>query len=427
MRLKYALLSGTIVSAAFIGGAMPAHAAQIDVAESHATGRGIVLVPKSNVARPEDRGLRAHTNFEVFVPNEPFAAKANATGSPYPGYYYAETPASLACAYKLVTVVTGCDPYTVTTVPTKGSKAIAIVDAYDAPNAMADLTTFSQQFGLKVPTSSTFKVVYASGTEPSYNEDWEGEESLDIEWAHAMAPGATIYLVEAASSSNSDLYAAEVVAAKLVNAAGGGEVSNSWGGDEFSGEASSDSTFVYSKVVFFASTGDQWGLEYPSVSPNVVAVGGTSIARSTNGHLSGEYPWTEVGEGGEGVGLAVYEPRPSFQSSVSSVVGTHRGVPDIVADADPYTSPVWVYISNQGGWNLIGGTSAASPIIAGITNASGIFHSNTASEEALIYASNGTKLSASTHGYCGFYDEYVSNSTYSLCMGEGSPRGYGGE
>ena len=95
---------------------------------------------------------------------------------------------------------------------------IALVDAYDAPNAASDLAKFSIQFGL--PTAN-FQVVYASGKKPAYDIGWELEASLDVEWAHAMAPNARIVLVEAASSNYTDLMIAEDMASKMVNAAGG--------------------------------------------------------------------------------------------------------------------------------------------------------------------------------------------------------------
>src|SRR5208282_5507288 len=121
----------------------------------------------------------------------------------------------------LVKTVTGCNPNTVATNPSGGAKMIAIVDAYDAPNAARDLAAFSTQFGLP---AANFQTVYASGAKPAWDPGWEFEESLDVQWAHAMAPGAKIVLVEAASNSFSDLMKAEDVASAMVNAAGGGEV-----------------------------------------------------------------------------------------------------------------------------------------------------------------------------------------------------------
>ena len=125
--------------------------------------------------------------------------------------------------------------------PSGGSRAIAIVDAYHYATAASDLSVFSNQFGLP---QANFQVVYANGRQPPVNADWNIEEALDIEWAHAMAPDAKIYLVEAASTNFTDLLRAVSVANSLVSSAGGGEVSMSWGGSEFSGETSYDFYFT---------------------------------------------------------------------------------------------------------------------------------------------------------------------------------------
>ena len=109
---------------------------------------------------------------------------------------------------------------------------------------------------------------------------WELEEALDIEYAHAMAPNATLYLVEAASDSLSSLLAAVDKASQLVAKAGGGQVSMSWGSAEFSGQTSFDLHFLTQNVVYFASSGDSPGTSWPATSANVVAVGGVSISRS---------------------------------------------------------------------------------------------------------------------------------------------------
>ena len=249
--------------------------------------KGTIIIPSSSIEKPGDVGKRAHTNIRMFVPAGGFtAAQPLAVGPPYSGYFY-ETPASIGCIYKLTKAVAGCNPNSVTLNPTGGSKAIAIVDAYDDPGAASDLAYFSTQFGLTAPT---FSVVYASGSKPAGNSGWELEESLDIEWAHAMAPSAKLYLVEAASNSNSDLFTAVQKATSLVQAAGGGEVSMSWGGSEFSGENTYDPYFTNTNVVYFASAGDGPGTIYPSASPDVVAAGGTTIRRnpSTGGWMAAE-------------------------------------------------------------------------------------------------------------------------------------------
>jgi kumamolisin len=246
---------------------------------------GHVETPESSIEQPEHHGLRAHTNYKMFVPNAGGMASAQgsslerpaqAGGPPFAGYFY-ETPASLGCVYQLVSSVPGCNPNIVTANPSGGSRAIAIVDAYHYPTAASDLSVFSYQFGLP---QANFQVVYANGRQPPVNANWNVEEALDIEWAHAIAPGAKIYLVEAASSNFSDLLQAVSVANSLVSQAGGGEVSMSWGGSEFSGETSYDSYFTQSGVVYFASSGDSPGVIWPSSSRNVVSVGGTSLSRN---------------------------------------------------------------------------------------------------------------------------------------------------
>jgi kumamolisin len=211
--------------------------------------KGRVVIPDSAIERAEDVGVRAHTPYRIFVPadrvqrgGEPNGLAlpdvVAPAGPPFTGYAF-ETPASLACIYGLVTAVAGCNPNTFKTNPSGGSKAIGIVDAFDYPTAMTDLNKFSAQFGLPAVTSANFKVVFAGGTggcagsDPGNDPGWEGEQALDIEMAHAMAPSAKIFLVEAASNSFSDLMVAEDCATKLVAAAGGGEISNSWGGSEY--------------------------------------------------------------------------------------------------------------------------------------------------------------------------------------------------
>jgi kumamolisin len=197
-----------------------------------ASGAGDVVLSESSIEQPENVGLCAHTNFKMFVPNAGMAAHQSspeatpqASGPPFRGYFY-ETPASLACVYQLVGAPdAACDPNAASTNPSGGSRALAIVDAYHYPTAMSDLQVFSAQFGLPAPTSANFQVVYANGRQPRVNADWNIEAALDIQWAHAMAPQAKIYLVEAASANFADLLYAVSVANSLVKSAGGGQVS----------------------------------------------------------------------------------------------------------------------------------------------------------------------------------------------------------
>jgi subtilase family serine protease len=298
---------------------------------------------------------------------------------------------------------------------------IAIVDAYDAPNAASDLAAFSTQFGLP---AASFEVVYASGSRPAYNAGWELEESLDVQWSHAMAPDAKIVLVEAASNSDSDLLAAEDVASKMVNAAGGGEVSNSWGGSEFSGETAYDSHFVKANVVFFASSGDSPGTIWPGTSPDVVSAGGTTVRRNpSTGLFLSEYPWEDAGGG-----VSQFEARPSYQSGIASIVGNNRGVPDFSFDANPITG-VWVLVSDQGGWYIVGGTSVAAPSLAGIVNSTGSFAASSNAELSTIYGNLGVAkdLRDITLGYCGPYAGYSGVKGWDFCTGVGVDNGKNGK
>jgi len=420
--------------------------------EAHHPGGGHVVTPQSSIEHPEDLGLRAHTHFLIFVPpgrpetGEGFAEDPDATNNTPITGYYAETPATLACLYGLIAKTTGCNPATIPTtkVATGGSKAIAIVDAYDYPTALNDLTKYSAEFDLPTPTSLTFTVTWPGTKKPSPDPNcakeggwncWASEEALDIEMAHAAAPQAHIYLVEALSSKYSDLLAAEQKAIQVVVAAGGGEVSNSWGGGEFSQETNYNSTFVGANVVFFASTGDHEGTEFPSVSPNVVAVGGTTLNRNpANGNIEAETAWEDGGGGG-----SLYNARPSYQSSIASIVGGVRGVPDVAAVGNPRTG-VWVYNSFDNTydvngvptlepWNIFGGTSVASPLTAAIVNSAGHFNASSAAELTEIYAnaSKSADFRDVIYGFCGYYDGWFAVKGWDPCTGNGAPVGTGGK
>jgi subtilase family serine protease len=396
-----------------------------NLASAQVRPKGRIVVPKSSIEKPGDAGKRAHTNIRYFVPDGGFKSpQPQAIGAPpYSGYFY-ETPASLGCIYHLTATSPGCDPNVTTGAnPTGGGNAIAIVDAYDDPTAVSDLQYFSEQFGLARPN---IEVVYASGSEPVQDPDWQLEESLDIQWAHAMAPKAKIYLVEANSSGLQDLLIAEEVAANLVAAAGGGEVSNSWGSSESAGETGYDSVFTTPGVVYFAATGDTEGTIWPSTSPNVVSVGGTSISRDPlTGYFQEEYAWNTAGGGPSSV-----ETRPSFQNGVQSIVGSSRGTPDVAADADA-RSGVWVYMTLDGtpAWYVAGGTSVASPVWAGIVNSAGSFASSSQSELTTIYGNlrAAGDFNDITLGACYFYNGYLATKGYDLCTGVGTPNGKTGK
>jgi kumamolisin len=423
----------------------PTFAQQAGSAEKRTLAPGVVRVPESSRVNAEDHGIRAHTNVRLTLAISPNPAEA----PPFAGYGY-ETPASLACIYRLVSPRRGCNPNSTTNTPNGGSQSIAIVDAFDDPDAASDLKTFSAQFGLPF-SSAKFKVVYASGKRPGTDPSggWELEESVDIEYAHAMAPHAMIYLVEADTNSLDDLFSAVQVATNLVRcgqtkgcsatSSGKGEISMSWGADEFSNESDFDSVFSGRNVVYLAATGDKPGTIYPSASPNVIGVGGTSTARNLNtGDLIQEIAWSEAGGG-----LSFFEPTPPYQSAIAQIAQGARALPDISADAN-LTTGVWVYDSfpmngdpNPTNWWIVGGTSVSSPIVAGIINAastaSNHFAASTEAELTKMYSeySNATTYSSTfwdiTYGACNFYMGSFSVRGYDLCTGLGSPKGLTGK
>jgi subtilase family serine protease len=259
-----------------------------------------------------------------------------------------------------------------------GSNVICIVDAYDLPSNLTDFNTFSKTFNLPVETSTSataatnkvFQVMYSGGTQPTADADWGGEIALDIEWAHAMAPNAKIVLVEAPSSSGSDLYNAVAFASKVP---GCKEISMSWGGGEDPSETATESYFNNSLgIVYFASAGDEGGVQiYPAESPNVVGVGGTSL------YMSGAVVINETAWNGSGGGPSSVFSRPTYQNGVQNVTGASRGCPDLAAIADPNTGAAWI---DAGVWGVVGGTSLASPVNAGIANARGQFSASTNAE-----------------------------------------------
>jgi subtilase family serine protease len=235
---------------------------------------------------------------------------------------------------------------------------IAIVDAYDAPNVEADLGVFSTQFGLPACTTANgcFKKVSETGTStlPAKNSGWEVEISLDVQWVHAVAPNAHIILVEAKSADTNDLLTGVLYAKTHASV-----VTMSWGGSEARGETLSDATFLESGVTFLASSGDTGGVvDWPSASPYVIAVGGTNLGVS-GGHLAS--PVVETAWDGSGGGCSLYEAALKAQSGFVPSSCRTRGVPDVSMDGGS-ESAVSVYVSDQGGWFGVYGTSLAVQI-----------------------------------------------------------------
>lgn len=434
-----------------------------------------VFVPESSKAQP--LGF-AHTNYVLHSLDgnqpKPFGASTalepvvNSDGT----VETLETPASLGCLYVGSPSITGCVPggLSQTGGPSAaGYGAIALVDAYDNPDAASDLSAFVSQF--KLP-SATFTKIYANGngdcTTPPPNTGWSLESSLDIEWAHVFAPNAVIILVEACSNSDTDLYYAEQVAFNYIikNYPAGGQVSNSWAGGEYSGETSNDPYFAdyhygtTTHIQAFASAGDTGAsVNYPSVVPWLVSAGGTSIYRnSSNDDFSSEGCWGDGTAGDEGSGGGPSE----YETYATSFSGGHTGpwadyqypifgqavrsTPDMSFDADP-ASGVPVYSQYYSScappncWYQVGGTSVSSPSLASIVNRAGnnlstfyafaingktFYH---AGENDLLYAQLGSAKAYPVN----FYDVKTGSNghsavtSYDQCTGVGSPRGLPGK
>jgi kumamolisin len=395
--------------------------------------KGQVVVPASSVEHPGDVGFSAHTHLRMLVPREgrfTGTVQPNAGLPPFLGLFF-ETPASLACVYRLVQdPKPGCNPDETTEPPSGGGGAIALVEASDDPTAASDLQTFSTQFGLP---AADLTVVYADGTKPGVDPSGgaELETSLDIEWAHAMAPKAKLFLVEAGSLTFGDLFHAIFVAGNVVAGNGGGEVSMSFGGSEFPEEVQLDSIFTAPGVVYVASAGDTPGPQYPCVSPNVLCAGGTTISRDSNtGRFLQETAWQDAGGG-----LSMFEPRPSFQNRIAELVGDFRGTPDFSFDANPNTG-VWVFDGNpfQGsknplGWVVVGGTSVSTPSLAGIINAAGKLRASSQLENAEIYEQLGRNRDFHDieFGNCGFNIGSFAKDGWDFCTGVGSDIGLRGK
>jgi hypothetical protein len=231
---------------------------------------------------------------------------------------------------------------------------VAIVDAYDAPAAEADLAVYRAAFGLPQCTSANgcFRKVNQRGQNGSYpatNAAWAQEAALDLDMVSAACPRCTIVLVEADSASIDDLGASVDTAVKL----GATAVSNSYYALEWSSQSAEDAHYRHDGVAITASSGDRGYASYPAASPYVTAVGGTSLSRSGGG-------WSETGWQYSGHGCSKYAAKPWFQSKLGCKT---RDAVDMAAVADPQTG-VSTFSTAGGGWYVAGGTSAGAPLIA---------------------------------------------------------------
>ena len=313
-------------------------------------------------------------------------------------------PADLASAYKLGSGGAG--------------KTIAIVDAYDDPNAESDLAVYRSQFGLPACTTANGcfrKVDQSGGTHyPRGNQGWAEEISLDLDMASAICPSCKILLVEATTNAFSNLTAAVDRAAAM----GATVISNSYGGSEYSGEVSDQSHYNHPGIAITVSSGDNgYGAEFPASSQYVTAVGGTSLTKASNSR-----GWTETAWSGAGSGCSAYIAKPSWQTDAGCA---RRTVADVSAIADPNTG-VAVYDTyrlHPGGWLVFGGTSVSAPIIASVYAVAGNTSSITYGSYPYSHRTALFDVTSGSNGSCGGTYLCTAVSGFDGPTGLGTPNG----
>jgi subtilase family serine protease len=285
-------------------------------------------------------------------------------------------PSDLQTAYNLTT-----------SSATGGSGAtVAIVDAFNDPNAESDLGVYRSQFGLPACTTANgcfSKVQFGKRT----NTGWAEEESLDVDMASAICPNCHILLVEAASNSSSNLTAAEQYATAHANF-----VSNSWSGGE--GSTTFDSSYNVAGVAITAATGDSGfnaRAQWPAILPSVVGVGGTS--------LNSVSPRAESAWSGAGSGCSIVYATPSFQSGITTGC-SKRAQADVSAVADPNTGVAVYDTFRVGGWLVFGGTSVATPIVASVF---ALVNNTSTNSDSYVYGhtSGLNDITSGSNGGCG--------------------------
>jgi subtilase family serine protease len=393
---------------------MPRLIPTLAVAATAAAATGLCSTPAIAAAAPTHATSTgasaanwAHSNA---IRNNAKSHKVGAAATATPSGY---GPADLQSAYNLPSSTAG------------SGETVAIVDAYNDPNAAADLAVYRSQYGLPACTvaSGCLKIVSQTGSTtslPRTNAGWATEESLDLDMVSAIAPNAHIILVEASSATTTNLGTAVNEAAKL----GANAISNSYGGSESSSDTSYDTTYYdHPGIAITASTGDSgYGVEYPAASPYVTAVGGTSLSKASNTR-----GWSETAWSGAGAGCSADDAQPSFQASVGTGCAK-RAVADVSAIADPNTGvATYDSTSYQGyvGWQVYGGTSVASPIIASVYALAG----NTASvnNAALAYANTGSlnDVTSGSDGTCSVSQLCTARAGWDGPTGLGTPNGVG--
>ncbi len=398
-----AILSIAVAAFAFTvvgAGAVPARTAGPSVTFEHACGSVAARFARCHAIQ------RINSNAK---PRPGASSCATFTGSGY-------TPTDLRTAYSLPSTTAG------------SGQTVAIVDAFDDPNAQSDLSCYRTRMGIAQlnacgstvgsGTGPWFCKVNQNGVQGSYprgDKGWGEEISLDLDMVSAICPNCNILLVEATTNSFANLSAAVNEAATLK----ANEISNSYGGGESSSQAT-DTSYNHPGIAITASSGDSgFGVQYPAASPFVTAVGGTTLSKS--GSTFSETAWS-----GAGSGCSTVDTQPSWQSSVANItsVCAKRAVADVSADADPNTGVAVFDTFRETGWLVFGGTSVASPIIASVYALAGNAGSVTYGSFPYSHTSALHDITSGSNGSCG-NDLCNATAGWDGPTGLGTPNGTG--
>jgi subtilase family serine protease len=301
-------------------------------------------------------------------------------------------PADLTSAYKLKASVTS-------------TATIAIVDAFNYPNAESDLAKYRAQFGLPACTKANgcLRILNQNGaTSPlpgnsPAGDDWTVEAALDLDMASAACPTCKLILFEAQDDQGNGLFVAQNAAA----AAGAASISNSWGGPSDGTDLTLDTEFFThtQNVNVFVATGDNGTTgntpDYPSTSAHVIGVGGTTLRKSSTAARG----WTETAWNGAGSSCSKLIAKPSYQSVVPTAACSKRAASDVSAVANPNTG-LAVFNAGSGGWIVVGGTSAASPFVAAVYARYGISGASHNASYAYAHTNQFFDITSGSNGTC---------------------------
>lgn len=283
----------------------------------------------------------------VIWPSHPSAGATHAAASSVPPGWGAK---DIEAAYKLP-------------VTRNPNQTVAVVEAYDNPDLASYLATYRKQYGLPACTTANgcFRVVNEEGKAAplpasGVGSGWDVESTLDVDMVSAACPHCHILVVDASSQDFSDLATAEDTAVRQ----GASVISNSYGTREDGDAMTFAGAYDHPGHVIVASSGDSGfdSANFPANLATVTAAGGTELARADNKRGWTEQVW-DTGGGASGSGCSAYEPKPRWQHDPHCQMRT-------VADVSALADNVAIYDAYWGGWLTVGGTSAASPIIAGV-------------------------------------------------------------